>query len=358
MTSPEDDDGLEEALRRALSEAASGVEPATDGLDKIRARIGGRPPRPWLLSVLFGVVERVRYWSWRGHWAWPASLSKLSGLRGPRSRRSNFPRWGLGSLRLAVVLAGIAAIAAITLGIQPFRHVILQASAALNGDSGSQQVNTGTEGTGTPTADGSAAPAVSAAAGGQTGASGSPAASSTSSNGKLHPAATAKCVTSTLPVVVGTRSSVTDVTPRASGTAVPDATTVPAATAGPAATTGPATTTTTGSAAATGPATPSPAASAQPYDSGTSAVTCPVSAATESAAPTPTTSPSSPVATPAATAQAPDYGYPSATPTPTASAVAPSSSDDDSPSPSAPPSWWSWPDRRRGHGGNDSSRSR
>jgi hypothetical protein len=333
MTSPEDD-GLEEALRRALSEAASGVEPGTDGLDKIRARIGDRPPRPWLLSVLFGVAERVRYWSWRGHWAWPASLSKLPGLRGPRSRRTNFPRWGLGSLRLAVVLAGIAAIAAITLGIQPFRHVILQASAALNGDSGSQQVSAGTEGNGTPTDGGSTAPALSAASGGQTGTSGSPGASATSSNGKLHPATTAKCVTSTLPVVVGTRSSVTDVTPRASGTAVP------AATTGPATATGPATT--------TGPAAPSPAASAQPYDTGTSAVTCPVSAATKSAAPTPSSSPSPTVATPAATAQAPDYAYPSATATPTASAVTPSSADDDSPSPSAPPSWWSWPDRRRG----------
>ena len=334
MTSPEDD-GLEQALRRALSEAASGVEPGTDGLDQIRARIGDRPPRPWLLSVLFGVVERVRYWSWRGHWAWPPSLSKLPGLRGPRSRRSNFPRWGFGSLRLAVVLAGIAAIAAITLGIQPFRHVILQASAALNGDSGSQQVNAGTEGSGTPTAGGSAGPAISAASGGQTGASGSPGASATSSNGKLQPTATAKCVTSTLPVVVGTRSSVTDVTPRASGTAVPATTTAPATT--------------------TGPATPSPAASAQPYDTSTAAVTCPVSAATKSAAPTPSSSPSSPVATPAATAQAPDYAYPSATPTPTASAVAPSSADDDSPSPSAPPSWWSRPGRGRGdhgHGGS------
>ena len=340
MTSPEDD-GLEQALRRALSEAASGVEPGTDGLDKIRARIGDRPPQPWLLSVLFGVVERVRYWSWRGHWAWPPSLSKLPGLRGPRSRRSNFPRWGFGSLRLAVVLAGIAAIAAITLGIQPFRHVILQASAALNGDSGSQQVNAGTEGSGTPTAGGSAGPAISAASGGQTGASGSPGASATSSNGKPHPAATAKCVASTLPVVVGTRSSVTDVTPRASGTAGPATTTAPATTAGPATT--------------TGPVTPSPAASAQPYDTSTAAVTCPVSAATKSAAPTPSSSPSSPVATPAATAQAPDYAYPSATPTPTASAVAPSSADDDSPSPSAPPSWWSRPGRGRGdhgHGGS------
>ena len=50
MTSPEDD-GLEEALRRALSDAASEIEPGADGLDKIRARIGDRRPRPWLLSV-------------------------------------------------------------------------------------------------------------------------------------------------------------------------------------------------------------------------------------------------------------------------------------------------------------------
>ena len=39
MTSPEDDDDLGEALRRALSEAASEVEPAKDGLDKIRTRL-------------------------------------------------------------------------------------------------------------------------------------------------------------------------------------------------------------------------------------------------------------------------------------------------------------------------------
>jgi len=59
MTSPEDN-SLEEALRRALSNAASEVEPGTDGLDKIRARIGNRPSRPWLFSVLVGLVVRVK----------------------------------------------------------------------------------------------------------------------------------------------------------------------------------------------------------------------------------------------------------------------------------------------------------
>ena len=63
--------GLEDALRRALSDAVSGIEPGSDGLDNIRARIGGRPPRPWLLAVLAGAAERVKSVTWRGHWAWP-----------------------------------------------------------------------------------------------------------------------------------------------------------------------------------------------------------------------------------------------------------------------------------------------
>src|ERR1700759_4547435 len=101
MTSPEDD-GREEELRRALSEAADAGEPGSDGLDKIRNRIGDRPPRPWLLSIIFGVGERVRYWTWRGHWAWTARLPKRPDPRERRSRRGNFPRWGIESLRLGV----------------------------------------------------------------------------------------------------------------------------------------------------------------------------------------------------------------------------------------------------------------
>ena len=84
MTSPEDDD-LEQALRRALSAAADEIEPGPDGLEKIRARIGDRRPRPWLLSVVFGVLGRVRHWTWRGHWAWQVH-GPGSGLSGSRDQ--------------------------------------------------------------------------------------------------------------------------------------------------------------------------------------------------------------------------------------------------------------------------------
>src|SRR6202035_593569 len=130
MTSP-GDDGLEEALRRALSDAASEVKPGADGLDKIRARSGDRPPRPWLLSILSGLVDRLRHWTWRGHWAWPDSLPRLSALWERRSRRGNFPGQGAGWVRFVTVLAGVAALAAIALGVQPFRHAILQAGSSL-----------------------------------------------------------------------------------------------------------------------------------------------------------------------------------------------------------------------------------
>src|ERR1700747_512669 len=118
MTSPGGDD-LEETLRRALSAAANEVQPGADGLDKIRARIGNRPPRPWLVSVLSGVVDRVRYWTWRGHWAWPGSLPGLHALLGLRSRWSNFPRWSwnIRSLRIVTALAGVAVIAGVILGV-------------------------------------------------------------------------------------------------------------------------------------------------------------------------------------------------------------------------------------------------
>ncbi|MGH3280179.1 MAG: hypothetical protein ACRDNW_13715, partial [Trebonia sp.] len=147
MTSPEDD-GIEEELRRALSEAAGDVEPSSDGLDKIRARIGGRPPRSWLVSVVFGMVERVRNWTWRGHWARPTWLSRLAEVRWPRLRRGSFPRRTPGSLRLAAAGATVAVIASVMFGVQPLRHVIFQAGTALRGDGGSQRATAGTEASG------------------------------------------------------------------------------------------------------------------------------------------------------------------------------------------------------------------
>src|ERR1700727_3697592 len=83
MTTPED--GMEQALRRGLAEAVARIEPDADGLGRIRARIGDRPPRPWLLAVGADTLGAARHWVWRGHWswhwswAWPAALPASAG---------------------------------------------------------------------------------------------------------------------------------------------------------------------------------------------------------------------------------------------------------------------------------------
>jgi hypothetical protein len=270
MTSPEDD-GLEDALRRALSDAASEVEPGTDGLDKIRTRIAGRPPRPWLLSVLSGAVDRVRNWTWRGHWAWPSWLSRLAEVRWPRLRRGNFPGWGNWSLRLAAVFAAVAVIASVTLGVRPFRNAILQASTALQGGgSGSHQTTAGTEGNGTQTVEGGTGTSPASPVPSGQSSTGSAASASRTSNGAKSPASAAKCQPSALPVVSSTKPSLTD-DPSASATSPATATPSPAA---------------------------STQASAQPVYTNTSPVTCPVAAPTQSPTQSPTPTPSAAAATP------------------------------------------------------------
>jgi hypothetical protein len=153
MTEP--DDGLKEALRQALSAAVDEVSPGTDGLSKIRARIGDSPPRRWLLSVLAGAAERARNWTWRGHWAWPSPLRWPAAFPAPRGRLASSPgltRAGARStgLRLGTALAGIAAIAAVSLGVQPFRQAIIEASSTVfDGGSGTSDGGSGAEGNGT-----------------------------------------------------------------------------------------------------------------------------------------------------------------------------------------------------------------
>ena len=152
-------DGLEDALRRALSDAVGRIEPGTDGLDSIRARIGRRPPRPWLLAVLSGAVERARSWTWRGHWAWPGWPLARTHLtrrgRRPRHRKGTpaekpsrrgdrlpllgalgaLGGWRTGWLTLAAGFAGIALIASVSFGVQPVRQTIIQAgTTVLHGD--------------------------------------------------------------------------------------------------------------------------------------------------------------------------------------------------------------------------------
>src|SRR6516162_7190437 len=181
---PEDD--LEQALRRALSAAVSQVEPGADGLERIRARTKKRPPQPWLLAMVGGVFSRARYWVWRGHWVWPASLPRLrpltwpSFLPWPRLRKLPLPaggtlatqsqtpapgflaKWrriltgpdGANWLRPVGVLAGGAFIASIALAVPPFRSAIVQVSSTVLTGGNSSNGSAGTDGSGSPTTNG------------------------------------------------------------------------------------------------------------------------------------------------------------------------------------------------------------
>jgi hypothetical protein len=124
MTVPHGD--LETTLRRELTAAVDGVEPAPDALERIRARTALRPPQPWLLTVASGAVSRARYWVWHGHWAWPESLPRPRALSWPaagwatRVKRATGADW----LRPVAVLAGVAFIAIVALAVPPLRQAI------------------------------------------------------------------------------------------------------------------------------------------------------------------------------------------------------------------------------------------
>ena len=251
MTTPEDD--LEKALRQALTAAVSQVEPGADGLERIRTRIGDRKPQPWLLSVIVGVVSWARNWTWHGHWAWHVpwpwsrAMSSLAAIPWPRLRRlapgeslspalspgevragealpAGEPRTkpgrgptgrdrvapgsllphgtaAIGWLRPVAVLAGVAVIAIVSLGVQPFRQAIIQASnTVLTGGqpTGGAGGGAGTDGNGTRTDSGSSTAQASTASRG------------TVSTGRSTGAATVSSAAS--PVATPTSTCVANVT--------------------------------------------------------------------------------------------------------------------------------------------------
>ena len=148
MTVPHGD--LETTLRRELTAAVDGVEPASDALERIRTRTARRPPQPWLLSVVGGAVSRARYWVWRGHWAWPESVPRPRAVAWPgagwatRATRAMGANW----LRPVAVLAGVAFIAIVTLAVPPLRQAIGHVTSnVLTG--GQTSGGAGTDGNGT-----------------------------------------------------------------------------------------------------------------------------------------------------------------------------------------------------------------
>ena len=166
-SSPED--GLEDALRRALSDAVGRIEPDDNGLDSIRGRIGRHPPRPWLLAILSGAVERARFWTWRGHWAWPGWPRHHQAIPAEKQRRRGdrpplpgmtviLGGWHVGWLTLVAGLTGMVVIASLSLGVQPVRQAIIQAGTTVLHGGGPYpplpRTDAGTAGTGTPAPDG------------------------------------------------------------------------------------------------------------------------------------------------------------------------------------------------------------
>ena len=148
MTVPHGD--LETTLRRELTAAVDGVEPASDALERIRARTARRPPQPWLLSVVGGAVSRARYWVWHGHWAWPESLPRPRAVAWPGARWATRANRAMGAnwLRPVAVLAGVAFIALVTLAVPPLRQAIGHVTSnVLTG--GQTSGGAGTDGNGT-----------------------------------------------------------------------------------------------------------------------------------------------------------------------------------------------------------------
>lgn len=228
MTNP--DDYLAAALRQAMFDTAGRYQPKPDGLDQIRARINGRQPRPRLLSVLAGAVERIRYWTWRGHWIWPDGLPRLAGpaaarpasRSAPAHARRGSPRAGITGLRVAAALGAFAVAVAVSMVVQPFRHAIIEASSTmLNGGSGPQANGAGTDGNGTQAASpgGSQPSGASSSAG--PGQHGSPGASGTARAGSVYPVASTACTPPTAAADAGPEDTSAATTPSPAATPQP-----------------------------------------------------------------------------------------------------------------------------------------
>lgn len=152
----EDDRDFDEFLRRVLREEAAAVQPADDGLERIRARLTRPRPVPvaWVMAVFSGAWRRVRGGA-QSALAWLQTLPGAAHLARPRP-----PGGGrAGKWRSPVVLAACAAVAvtAGVLALTPLPQQAVSRTAALfrslggaHGSSGGSQGGGQAEGGGGP----------------------------------------------------------------------------------------------------------------------------------------------------------------------------------------------------------------
>jgi hypothetical protein len=125
MTTPEPD--FSEALRHALA-AVDHVEPAENGLDRIRARTAVRTPRRRLDAALAILVPwpAHRLLSYRTHLTdlLRAGWERAAGQRAHADGRRKFIRGNW--VPVALTAAGVAFVATLALSVGPVRQVIFQ----------------------------------------------------------------------------------------------------------------------------------------------------------------------------------------------------------------------------------------
>jgi hypothetical protein len=122
------DRDLDEILRRALHATAGSVEPADDGLDRIRARL--TTPRPLLVAwvmAAFAAVARRTAGAWSAVSGWWQSLP--GAVRGPAPGHARPSSW---RLRPAAVLAMAAfVVAAGVIALTPLPQQAMSQTASL-----------------------------------------------------------------------------------------------------------------------------------------------------------------------------------------------------------------------------------
>src|SRR5262245_45000441 len=143
----------EDFLRGALHAAVDSVEPAGDGLERIRGRLA--PPQPllvaWLAAACSWVARRARG-SLDSVSAWLETVQRALGRpggAGERDRGTGHQRQ-LAGLRLVAAVAAVTVLMALSVSaLTPFgRHMLSQAGAVLSSIGAGEPAGTGEQGTG------------------------------------------------------------------------------------------------------------------------------------------------------------------------------------------------------------------